>query len=63
VKAWLSRERVDFVARNVDEDESAYDELIARGFRSVPTTLVNGRAVKGFDENALREAITRAQAG
>jgi len=57
VKAWLSRERVPFTAYNVDEDDRAYDELIARGFRTVPVTVIGERIVKGFDEAALREAI------
>jgi len=57
VKAWLSRERVPFTAYNVDEDDRAYDELIARGFRTIPVTVIGDRIVKGFDEAALREAI------
>jgi glutaredoxin len=57
VKAWLSRERVPFTAYNVDEDDRAYDQLIARGFRTVPVTVIGDRIVKGFDEAALREAI------
>ena len=57
MKAWLSRERVPFTAYNVDEDDRAYDELIARGFRTVPVTVIGDRIVKGFDEAALREAI------
>ena len=57
MKAWLSRERVPFTAYNVDEDDRAYDELIARGFRTVPVTVIGERIVKGFDEAALREAI------
>lgn len=52
-----------FTARNVDEDEQAYDELIAAGFRSVPLTMIGGVAVKGFDEAALRAALDRARAG
>jgi len=57
VKAWLSRQRVPFTAYNVDEDDRAYDELIARGFRTIPVTVIGDRIVKGFDEAALREAI------
>ena len=52
-----------FTAKDVDEDESAYDELIALGSRTVPTTLVGHTVVKGFDEAALRAAIARAQGG
>ena len=57
MKAWLSRQRVPFTAYNVDEDDRAYDELIARGFRTIPVTVIGDRIVKGFDEAALREAI------
>ena len=54
-----------FTAYNVDEDDRAYDELIARGFRSVPVTFVDDRPIKGFDEPALETAIAewRARAG
>ena len=60
-----------FTAYNVDEDDRAYDDLIARGFRTVPVTvfgdgtdLVNV-VIRGFDEPALMTAIAdwRANAG
>jgi hypothetical protein len=57
VKEFLSRERHGFVVKNIEESDSAYDELIALGFRVVPVTLINGRAVAGFDEPALRAAL------
>lgn len=53
VKEFLSRHGVTFTAKNVDEDERAYDELIARGFRSVPVTVCGDRVVKGFDPDGL----------
>jgi hypothetical protein len=47
--------------RNVETDLEAYRELIARGFRTVPVTLVGDDpaavAVVGFDDTALRRAI------
>ena len=46
-----------FTAYNVDEDDRAYDDLIARGWRSVPVTIIGDRAVKGFDEPALMAAV------
>lgn len=49
----LSRERVAFVDKNVDEDDGAYDELIALGFRSVPVTVIKGIPIRGDDEPAL----------
>jgi glutaredoxin len=63
VKAWLSREGVPFTARNVDEDDRAYDELIARGFRTVPVTVIGETIVKGFDEASLKDAIDKWRAG
>jgi len=57
VKEFLSRERVPFEAHNVDEDERAYDDLVARGFRVVPVTIIGDRVLTGFDPAALTEAI------
>jgi glutaredoxin-like protein NrdH len=62
VKELLSREGVPFTAYDVDEDDRAYDELVARGWRTVPLTLFGGRAVKGFDEAALMSAIAEWRA-
>lgn len=57
MKEFLSRAGVPYVVRDVDEDDGAYDELLARGWRSVPVTVIGDRAVKGFDRVALREAL------
>ena len=46
-----------FTAYNVDEDEKAYDDLIARGWRTVPVTIFGDEIVKGFDAAALEKAI------
>jgi glutaredoxin len=57
VKEFLSRADVTFTVRDVDEDDGAYEELVARGWRAVPVTFVGDRAIKGFDPVALREAL------
>jgi glutaredoxin len=57
VKEFLSREGVPFTAYNVDEDDRAYDDLLARGFRSVPVTIVGERALHGYDPAALAAAL------
>jgi glutaredoxin len=57
VKEFLSRAGVPFTAHNVDEDDRAYDELIARGFRTVPVTLIGDQAVKGYAPDALTAAL------
>jgi glutaredoxin len=61
VKEFLSRKGHAFTAMNVEEDESAYDALLALGFRVVPVTIVNGHAIKGFDEPALRAALAASE--
>jgi hypothetical protein len=48
---------VPFTVRDVDEDERAYDELIALGLRAVPVTVIGATRVRGFDEGALRDAL------
>jgi glutaredoxin len=61
VKELLSRAGVSFVVRNVETDLGAYRELTARGFRTVPVTIVgddpSSHAIAGFDEEALRRAL------
>jgi glutaredoxin-like protein NrdH len=58
VKEFLSREGVPFETKNVDEDDAAYSELIERGYRTIPVTFIGDRVVKGFDEEALRDALS-----
>jgi glutaredoxin len=57
VKELLSREQVPFTVRNVEEDDTAYAELIALGYRTVPVTVLGTTAFKGFDARALRDAV------
>jgi glutaredoxin len=57
VKEFLSRAGREFEDRNVDENESAYDELLARRFRTIPVTFIGDRAITGFDPVALAEAL------
>ena len=65
-----------FTAHNVDEDDRAYDDLIARGFRTVPVTVFDlssrsgessddakaDRAITGFDAEALSAAVAEWRA-
>ena len=63
MKAWLSQAEVAFVVRNVDDDLSAYEELVARGFRTVPVTVIGDEAVTGYQPDALAAALSRAAGG
>ena len=62
MKEFLSREQHAFTVKNVEDDETAYNELISMGFRVVPVTIINGRRIKGFDEPALRAALAASEA-
>jgi glutaredoxin len=62
VKEFLSREGVPFTAHNVDEDDHAYDELIARGYRTIPVTIIDDQILRGFDAGALAKAIAEWRA-
>jgi glutaredoxin len=57
VKEFLSRAGATFAVMNVDEDERAYDALVARGLRTVPVTIIGDRVVRGFDPAALEQAL------
>lgn len=53
MKEFLSRAGVPFVEKNVEEDDDAFRELMARGVRTVPLTVCGDRAVIGFNEAEL----------
>jgi glutaredoxin len=57
VKEFLSRAGATFTVMNVDEDDRAYDALLARGLRSVPVTIVGDRVIRGYDPAALEQAL------
>jgi glutaredoxin len=60
VKEFLSREQQTFTVRNVEDEPEAYEELVSMGFRVVPVTIIDGHAIKGYDERALRHALVDA---
>jgi glutaredoxin len=59
VKEFLSQNGHRFSVRVVDDDEAAYDDLLALGYRTVPVTVIGGRTVSGFDPAALAEALAQ----
>jgi glutaredoxin len=60
VKEFLSRAGHTFRVRVVDEDDKAYDDLIALGFRTVPVTVIGEHSIRGFDPAALTKALAAA---
>ena len=60
MEEFLSRRGVAFTVRLVDEDDAAYDALIALGHRAVPVTVIGDTIVKGYDPEALTAALEAA---
>jgi glutaredoxin len=60
VKEFLSRNGKTFTVRVVDEDDRAYDDLLALGYRTVPVTVIGDDVVVGFDAEALAKALEAA---
>jgi glutaredoxin-like protein NrdH len=60
VKEFLSRAGKPFTVRLVDEDDQAYDELLALGYRTIPITIIGDQVIKGFNPKALARALEAA---
>lgn len=62
MKEFLSREGHPFEAKNIEDDDAAYDALLALGARAVPTTVIGNEVITGFDQARLRAALAAAGA-
>ena len=60
MKEFLSQRGIEFVERNVAEDESALAELEQLGVFTTPVTVIDGEVVIGFDQARL-EALLSAK--
>jgi glutaredoxin len=63
VKEFLSREGLTFETKNIEDDDAAYDELMALGARAVPVTVIDKQVVIGFDQARLRAAVAASAGG
>lgn len=54
---FLKQAKIPFAARNVSTDQAARAELIGLGSKTVPTTLVGGDIIIGFDLTRLKSAL------
>lgn len=58
MKKFLSEKGLEFKEKNINDDESAYKELIEKyNSRSTPTTIIDGEVVIGFDKDKLLSLI------
>lgn len=59
---WLDKLGIPYVAKDVEADKSAYDELLAKNggsYSGVPVTDVGGDMILGFDRPKLQDAIEK----
>lgn len=63
MKEFLSREGLTFETKNIEDDDAAYDELMALGARAVPVTVIDKQVVIGFDQARLRAAVAACGGG
>ena len=57
---WLDRLGVTYIAKDIEADQAAHDELMEKingDFRGVPVTDVAGDIILGFDRPKLQDAI------
>ena len=58
LKAFLSRKNIEFEDINVDENNEAAEEIIARtGQNEFPVIDIGGELVIGFDEKEMEEKL------
>ena len=56
-KEFLSRNRIQFIERNIVQEPEALQELRRLGYMTTPVTLVDGEVIVGFDEEKLSKAL------
>ncbi|HUY39014.1 MAG TPA: glutaredoxin family protein [Candidatus Binataceae bacterium] len=54
---YLSRNQVAFTEKNITRDSVAREELIAKGFRATPVTMINDQPIIGFSVPQFRKAL------
>ena len=56
-KEFLSQKGVEFVAKNIREDQQALEELMKLGVRATPVTVIDGEMVVGFDRGKIERLL------
>jgi glutaredoxin len=61
-KQWLDKLGVTYISKNIEEDEEAKEELLAKlggNFSGVPVTDIAGEMILGFNRPALQTALEK----
>lgn len=58
VKNFLKEKNLDFEVRDLLANRDYQKEVEALGLLGIPVTVINGKAIKGFDPIALERMLT-----
>ncbi|MDO5301175.1 MAG: glutaredoxin family protein [Tissierellia bacterium] len=58
-KDYFRDKGVDFDERNIQNDPSAREELIAKGYSGVPVIVIGNEEIVGFDKARLERILDR----
>jgi len=61
-KQWMDKLGVKYVAKNIEEDDAARDELLKKvggNFQGVPVTDIAGEMILGFNRMVLQKALEK----
>lgn len=59
---WLDKLGIPYIAKDVEADKDAYEELLAKNggsFQGVPVTDIKGDIILGFDRPKIQAAIEK----
>ncbi len=54
---FLSRSGIEFTGKDVVKDAEARSELLKLGSRTLPTTVIDGEVIVGFEKQRLSELL------
>jgi glutaredoxin 3 len=57
VKEFLSQKGIEFIDRDIAQDEAALSELAELGLMTTPVTVVDDEIVVGFDRSKLEQLL------
>jgi glutaredoxin-like YruB-family protein len=61
-KQYLDKKGVAYIVKDIEEDKSAYEELMSKNggaYQGVPVTDIDGDLVLGFDRKKIDELIVK----
>ena len=58
-KQYFKENNIAYTEKNIDEDKTAVDYLIEKGYRGVPVINIDGEDIVGFDKKVIEEKLNK----